>query len=239
MIGPVVKIDPAALPKNPNIHYLGPKDYKELPRYLAGWDAAMLPFARNESTRFISPDQDAGVPGRGPAVGSTSIRDVVRPYGDLGLVEIADEPDAFVAAVERALRRKTPAWLAEVDSFLSNNSWDSTWATHDGPDRSADRIDRSNRRNGHTKLMKREWTNMFDYLIVGAGFAGSVIAERLARTFGKKVLIIDKRPHIGGNAYDHLQRSWHSGSQIRPAYLPYQLAGCVRLPVPVHGLAAL
>ena len=44
---------------------------------------------------------------------------------------------------------------------------------------------------------------MFDYLIVGAGFAGSVMAERLAADAGKKVLIIDKRPHIGGNAYDH------------------------------------
>src|SRR5215212_5971397 len=44
---------------------------------------------------------------------------------------------------------------------------------------------------------------MFDYLIVGAGYAGSVIAERLARGMGKKVLIVDRRPHIAGNAYDH------------------------------------
>src|SRR3954471_2962572 len=44
---------------------------------------------------------------------------------------------------------------------------------------------------------------MFDYLIVGAGFAGSVIAERMARIAGKKVLIVDRRSHIGGNAYDH------------------------------------
>ncbi len=44
---------------------------------------------------------------------------------------------------------------------------------------------------------------MFDYLIVGAGFAGGVTAERLARVYGKKVLVVDKRPHVGGNAYDH------------------------------------
>ncbi|MBI3654749.1 MAG: UDP-galactopyranose mutase [Acidobacteria bacterium] len=44
---------------------------------------------------------------------------------------------------------------------------------------------------------------MVDYLIIGAGYAGSVLAERLASEAGKKVLIVDKRPHIGGNAYDH------------------------------------
>ena len=44
---------------------------------------------------------------------------------------------------------------------------------------------------------------MFDYMIVGAGFAGSVLAERLAVEMGKKVLLVEKRPHIGGNAYDH------------------------------------
>lgn len=47
---------------------------------------------------------------------------------------------------------------------------------------------------------------MFDYLIVGAGFAGSVVAERMARNFGKQVMVIDKRPHVGGNAYDHYDR---------------------------------
>jgi UDP-galactopyranose mutase len=45
--------------------------------------------------------------------------------------------------------------------------------------------------------------HMYDYLIVGAGFAGAVMAERLASQLGKKVLIIDKRPHIGGNTYDY------------------------------------
>src|SRR5690606_6114284 len=49
LVGPVVKIDPATLPKKPNIHYLGGKDYKDLPAYLAGWDIALLPFAKNES----------------------------------------------------------------------------------------------------------------------------------------------------------------------------------------------
>ena len=55
MIGPVAKIDPDSLPRSPNLHWLGAKSYAELPAYLSGWDAGFMPFALNESTRFISP----------------------------------------------------------------------------------------------------------------------------------------------------------------------------------------
>src|SRR5580765_5523502 len=48
---------------------------------------------------------------------------------------------------------------------------------------------------------------MFDYLIVGAGYAGSVLAERLARGSDKQILLVDRRPHIAGNAYDHYDDS--------------------------------
>ena len=84
MIGPVVKINPDSLPKHPNIHYLGPKKYDELPDYLADWDIALLLFARNESTRFISPTKTPEYLAAGKPVISTSIRDVVRPYGGSG-----------------------------------------------------------------------------------------------------------------------------------------------------------
>jgi hypothetical protein len=60
MIGPVVKINPESLPRLPNIHWQGGKTYAELPRYLAGWDAGFMPFALNESTRFISPNKTPG-----------------------------------------------------------------------------------------------------------------------------------------------------------------------------------
>ena len=83
MIGPVVKIDPATLPRLRNIHFLGGKTYKELPAYLAGWDVALLLFARNESTRFISPTKTPEYLAAGKPVVSTSIRDVVRPYEEL------------------------------------------------------------------------------------------------------------------------------------------------------------
>jgi UDP-galactopyranose mutase len=127
MIGPVVKIDPADLPRRANIHYLGGKDYKELPSYLAGWDVALLPFARNESTRFISPTKTPEYLAAGCPVVSTSIHDVVRPYGESGLVHIADTPAEFVAGVEAALDEDKESRLQQVDEFLAQTSWDRTW----------------------------------------------------------------------------------------------------------------
>ena len=82
IIGPTVKIDPASLPTNRNIHFIGMRDYKELPGYLAGWDIAMMPFALNESTKFISPTKTPEFLAAGKPVVSTSIHDVVHPYGD-------------------------------------------------------------------------------------------------------------------------------------------------------------
>src|SRR5687768_16927279 len=128
MIGPIVKIDPETLPKRPNIHYLGAKKYDELPAYLAGWDIALLLFARNDSTRFISPTKTPEYLAAGKPVISTSIRDVVRPYGEQKLVEIADTPDEFIYAAEKILSTTNQSeWLARVDAFLGNVSWDKTW----------------------------------------------------------------------------------------------------------------
>ncbi|HEV2882929.1 MAG TPA: glycosyltransferase family 1 protein [Pyrinomonadaceae bacterium] len=130
IIGPVVKINDADLPRRANIHYLGSKSYKELPMYLAGWDVAALLFARNDSTRFISPTKTPEYLAAGRPVVSTSIRDVVRPYGKLGLVRIADDAAEFVkAAAEIGMdeRVEDAAWLARVDEFLAKISWDRTW----------------------------------------------------------------------------------------------------------------
>ena len=80
---------------------------------------------------------------------------------------------------------------------------------------------------------------MFDYLVVGAGFAGAVMAERMASDAGRKVLLVDKRPHVGGNALRHLRRGWYSRPHLRAAYLSHQFARCLRLPVAVHGVATL
>jgi UDP-galactopyranose mutase len=126
LLGPIVKIDPASLPAAPNLHYLGMKKYEELPAYLAGWDVAMLPFAKNEATRYISPTKTPEYLAAGCPVVSTSIADVVRPYGVQGLVRIADEPSAFAQAITAALSDGAER-RADVDAFLATMSWERTW----------------------------------------------------------------------------------------------------------------
>lgn len=128
IIGPVVKIDPASLPQAPNIHYLGGKNYQELPVYLSSWDVATMPFAINESTQFISPTKTPEYLAAGKPVVSTPIRDVIRPYGEQQLVHIAATAEEFVAALEKALlQRHDPEWLTRTDAFLADISWDHTW----------------------------------------------------------------------------------------------------------------
>jgi len=128
LLGPIVKIDPATIPPLPNIHCLGAKTYAELPHYIASWDVAMLPFARNDATRYISPTKTPEYMAAGRPVVSTSIRDVVRPYGQQGLVRIADTPAAFVEACLAAMADDQVTRLRDADAFLRQTSWDGTWA---------------------------------------------------------------------------------------------------------------
>ena len=127
LVGPVVKIDPATLPQRPNIHYLGQRSYDELPSYLAGWDVCLLPFARNDSTRFISPTKTLEYMAAELPIVSTPITDVAEPYGDI--VYLGATPEEFLAACDAALasdarernRRVTP-----MRKVLSGTSWDVT-----------------------------------------------------------------------------------------------------------------
>lgn len=129
MVGPIVKIDPADLPKRHNIQYLGGKKYEQLPAYLSGWDVALMPFAMNESTQFISPTKTPEYLAGGKPVVSTPIRDVVRHYGQLEGVGIASSPEEFVAECERMLNLPRHGdWLAEADLLLSATSWTTTQA---------------------------------------------------------------------------------------------------------------
>jgi UDP-galactopyranose mutase len=129
MLGPVVKVDPAELPRAPNLHWLGPKTYDELPSYLAGWDCGIMPFAINESTRYISPTKTPEFLSAGLPLVSTDITDVRRPYGELGLVTIARTAEEFAGAVEQAIAgRNDDRHLHRVNQFLADKSWDATFA---------------------------------------------------------------------------------------------------------------
>lgn len=126
MIGPIAKVDPGALPRAGNLHWLGPKTYASLPQYLANWQAGWMPFALNASTRFISPTKTPEFLAAGLPLTSTAITDVVSPYGSAGLVAIADGL-SMVRTLRQSLGPQDPAWLVRVDRILAGSSWDSTW----------------------------------------------------------------------------------------------------------------
>jgi len=129
MVGPVAKIRDEDLPRAANIHWLGLKSYDELPSYLAGWDVAMMPFALNDSTRYISPTKTPEYLAGGRPVVSTPITDVVQPYGEQGLVHIANDASSFVQQIQQALDCDRAALIARADGFLATQSWDATWAS--------------------------------------------------------------------------------------------------------------
>jgi UDP-galactopyranose mutase len=122
MIGPVVKIDPAHLPQHPNLHYLGGRQYKDLPRYLAYFDVALLPFALNESTRYISPTKTLEYMAAHKPMVSTPIHDVISLYGEV--VRIADTPQTFITHVEAALNEPANMRRADEDRLLEEHTWD-------------------------------------------------------------------------------------------------------------------
>ncbi len=222
LIGPVVKIDPALLPQSANIHYLGSKSYSELPAYLANWDVAILPFACNEATRFISPTKTPEYLAAGKPVVSTPIRDVVSGYGENHLVAIAEDASSFAAALDHALEPPSASWQQAVSAKLATSSWDRAWASMwkeiervpqqrsrflPSSSYSASRFESSSAPSSLDTSSRPRRTEHFDYLVVGAGFAGAVLAERLASVLSKRVLVVDKRDHVAGNAFDYLDAS--------------------------------
>jgi UDP-galactopyranose mutase len=207
-LGPVVKIDPGILPRAANIHYLGGKSYAELPQYLAAWDVALIPFALNESTRYISPTKTPEYLAAGKPVVSTPIHDVVSGYGNAGLVAVAHNAEEFASALDQALEPPTEAWQRAVAEKLSTSSWDRTW---ESMSREIERVLKP-RASAQLKpeavsayrfASRPVRSERYDYLVAGAGLAGGVLAERLAHGMGKRVLIIDKRDHIAGNTFDY------------------------------------
>ena len=129
MLGPIVKIDPSELPQAPNLHFLGMKDYQELPAYLAYFDVALVPFAMNEATRYLSPTKTLEYLAAGKPVVAAPIADIVELYGDY--VRIAETPQEYVSLTEAALAEigaetaaERRARTARVEKLLQLHSWD-------------------------------------------------------------------------------------------------------------------
>jgi UDP-galactopyranose mutase len=201
MVGPIVKIDPASLPHRPNIHYLGQRSYQDLPRFLAGWDVCLMPFALNEATRFISPTKVLEYMAAELPIVSTPITDVVKPYGDI--VAIAHTPQEFVHACEIALAQ-TPAqnkhMAEQMRKIVANTSWEATAARMrlliDGtqPGRRATRLTTPDGAANEGTVPLRQSSTHVHTAIIGAGPTGLSAAYHL----GKDTLLLDKNPTVGG-----------------------------------------
>ena len=127
LVGPVVKIDPAELPRADNVHYMGQRNYDELPKFLAGWDLCLLPFAMNDSTKFISPTKVLEYMAAEKLSVSTPITDVKVPYGDV--VAIASTADEYIAACEQMLAAaddEKTRLVERMRDIVANTSWDKT-----------------------------------------------------------------------------------------------------------------
>jgi UDP-galactopyranose mutase len=185
LVGPVVKIDPAELPRNPNIHYFGQKTYQQLPSYLKGWDVCLLPFARNDSTKFISPTKTLEYMAAGKMIVSTPITDVAEPYGDF--VYLGGTPEEFVSACERALDA-SPEERADrqkkMKQVLSRTSWDMT----------ASKMDELIAEAIAARKQSRPTRTEARGIVIGAGPTGLSAAYHL----GEDSILIEQNNRVGG-----------------------------------------
>jgi UDP-galactopyranose mutase len=194
MVGPTVKIDPATLPRRPNIHYRGQRPYEELPQFLATWDVCLLPFALNDATRFISPTKTLEYMAAERPIVSTPIADVASAYADI--VYLANGADAFVGACERALAAppdERARRVAAGRAVLARTSWDSTVS------RMADLIDealesRTFATGAGEPGRKAVLPQRVSALVVGAGPTGLSAAYHL----GKDALLVEQQSTVGG-----------------------------------------
>jgi UDP-galactopyranose mutase len=193
LVGPVVKIDPARLPRRSNIHYMGQRSYADLPKFLAGWDVCLLPFAINESTRFISPTKVLEYMAAEKPIVSTPVVDVVEPYGHI--VHVGRHAQAFVSACEHALHESAAARakrFAMMRSVVNATSWDVTAdkmrALIEKPVHSTHRVP------DVAVASRRPVTRRRSAVVIGAGPTGLSAAYHL----GEDSVLLEQRDKIGG-----------------------------------------
>jgi glycosyltransferase involved in cell wall biosynthesis len=122
MVGPLAKLSEADLPRAGNLTYPGPASYAELPRVMAGFDVALMPFALNEATRSISPTKTLEYLAAGLPVVSTRVPDVVGDHS--AIVQFADNAAGFAVACRRSVAGLSASDLEQVRAVLQLNRWD-------------------------------------------------------------------------------------------------------------------
>ncbi len=123
MVGPVVKVDSASLPKEPNIHWLGQRDYKDLPAYVKGFTTCLMPFALNEATEYINPTKTLEYMAAGKPIVSTAVADVVRNFTPV--VRVARTAAEFVTLSKQVAAEPNSALIAQGLDQASKASWES------------------------------------------------------------------------------------------------------------------
>jgi glycosyltransferase involved in cell wall biosynthesis len=123
VVGPSTKVDRATFPQRDNLHWLGGRDYTELPAYAKAFDVCLMPFAMNEATRFINPTKALEYMATARPVVSTPVEDVVAQFSDI--VTIASEPSTFIRACERVAARPPRARIQRGLARVRRNSWES------------------------------------------------------------------------------------------------------------------
>jgi protoporphyrinogen oxidase/glycosyltransferase involved in cell wall biosynthesis len=192
MVGPVVKIEPAALPHLPNIHYFGQQPYGELPRFLAGWDICLLPFAINQATRFISPTKTLEYMAACKPIVSTPVQDVVEPYGQI--VRIAGYFPAFLQECEDILDRPAEQRAAEVSAMreiVARTSWDQTAEQMHGV---LEELCAARQKSGPVRVRTPEKPKPERVVVIGAGPTGLSAAYHL----GEQALLLEQNDRVGG-----------------------------------------
>ena len=126
MVGPIAKIDPNALPNLPNLHWLGQRDYAELPALVKAFDVCLMPFALNEATQYINPTKTLEYMAAGKPIVSTAVPDVVRNFTPV--VAVANSTEEFIEAARRASANPDTGLIADGIVRAEVSSWESTVA---------------------------------------------------------------------------------------------------------------
>jgi glycosyltransferase involved in cell wall biosynthesis len=130
IIGPRTKVEESALPKRSNIHWLGGRDYSQLPNYCKGFDVCLMPFALNESTEYINPTKSLEYVATGRPIVSSAVADVVRNFGSV--VQIANSHQEFIELCQQTLAKADDERVKRGLQMVGENSWESIVAKLEG-----------------------------------------------------------------------------------------------------------